>query len=419
MIQASACVIGDGFLSIWTDSLRSRLTPSRMFAASLLRQPNSVRGAVVAACLLTLVLSRTAAAQAGVLNDCMALTANEDEIHNCLDNTLDVMDDNLNDITDFIRRESAADTLAAFERSQSTFEAFRRENCLWYLAINAPRSTAELVAKDCLVRLSQERLSELQRLLSLDTGAATGASDSEPADTPASTVDQRALGEERRELPATEPGLDERAEPEALSSLDDAAVGGAAVDLPEEGASTNPVSDPEPLVIPPEATTANESAVRSADSVSADNGERLTAYFGAWLADCSGSGSGRCRLEVDMTGGSAAPTLALEMQATGAPSIELSLPGRELESTRQILWGIDAFLLGAIEASRLDVVNQLSLQTVTEPYFVREELLPMMRRGNELRIEIGSAADGGAARYRATLIGLTRAISFANDYLGL
>lgn len=106
-----------------------------------------------------------------VLAECMALTSDEDEIHGCLDNYLDVMDDNLGDLEAFLGRELDGEALAGFERSQSAFASYRRENCLWYLGFNSPRAEAEKIAKSCLARMSLDRLAELQSLLVRDDGA--------------------------------------------------------------------------------------------------------------------------------------------------------------------------------------------------------------------------------------------------------
>jgi len=93
-------------------------------------------------------------------------------------------------------------------------------------------------------------------------------------------------------------------------------------------------------------------------------------------------------LVVDMDGGDATPKLLIYQSADGPTTIELRLPERELESADQILWGIDSFLFGRVKGSELVVTDQLTLQRITERQFVNEELLPLMRKGTDLRVEI-------------------------------
>ena len=105
-----------------------------------------------------------------ILQQCRNLSLADDDIHNCLDNHLDLMDENLSDLLDFIRRELASsldDTQAlnALDRSQQAFETYRTENCLWYLEFSSPRNIAEQIAKNCLAGMSEDRLAELQRLV--------------------------------------------------------------------------------------------------------------------------------------------------------------------------------------------------------------------------------------------------------------
>ena len=105
-----------------------------------------------------------------ILQQCRNLSLADDDIHNCLDNHLDLMDENLSDLLDFIRRELASSldntqALNALDRSQQAFETYRTENCLWYLEFSSPRNIAEQIAKNCLAGMSEDRLAELQRCL--------------------------------------------------------------------------------------------------------------------------------------------------------------------------------------------------------------------------------------------------------------
>ena len=87
------------------------------------------------------------------------------DVSECMDNYLDLLDQNLGDLTIFINGELRGAERAAFGRAQNSFYSFRRENCLWYLALGGQRIEAEQVAKNCLADMSQARLAELQGLI--------------------------------------------------------------------------------------------------------------------------------------------------------------------------------------------------------------------------------------------------------------
>jgi|GEM_PF-600446 len=199
------------------------------------------------------------------------------------------------------------------------------------------------------------------------------------------------------------------AEAAALSEESENDVAGVSETASQAGQvrRVNPVADPSSET----SLTANALAGDLTDDLTGSQGttgvpgssvvstgeDRLTAYFGAWLADCSVfDGVRQCLLVVDMDGGDATPKLLIYQSADGPTTIELRLPERELESADQILWGIDSFLFGRVKGSELVVTDQLTLQRITERQFVNEELLPLMRKGTDLRVEIGSAANGGA-----------------------
>ncbi len=128
-------------------------------------------GPLPALLLALLVCLSPSAHSANVLQQCIALSTANDDIHNCMDNYLDVMDDNIADITAYIGRELQGPSLDVFERSQQAFYDYRRQNCLWYLEFSSPRSKAEQIAKNCLANMSQQRLSELQSLIATETNS--------------------------------------------------------------------------------------------------------------------------------------------------------------------------------------------------------------------------------------------------------
>jgi len=107
-----------------------------------------------------------------VLQECMKLSNADVEINNCIDNYLDLMDDNIRDISEYIAAELGDRPLDQFQLSQQAFFEYRKQNCLWYLEFSAPQATAEKIAKNCLAKMSQQRLAELQSLMATDQGKA-------------------------------------------------------------------------------------------------------------------------------------------------------------------------------------------------------------------------------------------------------
>ena len=494
-----------------------------------------------------------------VLAECMALTDDEDEVHACLDNYLDVMDDNIDDLEAFLRRELDGGALAGFERSQSAFASYRRENCLWYLGFNSPRSNAEKLAKNCLARMSLDRLAELQSLLVRDEDAsravdgfyvyganrnsfrpcgtdarywiegdagAVGAlqqgyaalataelqvmfasvdgrieensdapvdhdgvlrvrsvrdvrvpsdgdcrlpdgsppvtsvvaagtggperpgRDGSPgvaervADVPARAADggePSDTGDDRDAIARAEPS----GAPEDAPSAEDwieysagvsapvGAVVDPAVDLtvdppadpPADLAdpAANPVADPDAVRSPPPApapappATAATPVPPAPDLPEVAPGQRLTAYFGAWLADCEAALDGRsCRVAVDLGDGGDPPTLAL-LRGDAGTTVELSLPEREIGAAADVDWAIDGYAFGGAGNGAVTVGAEGTVVRVADPRFVAEELVPLMKRGSTLVLDVDSG--GSNERLEGTLVGLTRALGFADGFL--
>ncbi len=478
-----------------------------------------------------------------VLAECMALTSDEDEIHGCLDNYLDVMDDNIADLEAFLARELDGEALAGFERSQSAFASYRRENCLWYLGFNSPRAQAEKIAKNCLARMSLDRLAELQSLLVRDEGAnraidgfyvyganrnsfrpcgantrywvegegaavdalqdgydglatadlqvmfasVTGGIE-EDADAPVdhdgvlrvrSVQDVRVPSDGDCRLPdgsppvtsvatagdASAPSVEERVAdtpareadagdtadtdddrtaianaPQASDDVADEGVREAAAEgvdgwvgysggEPSEGsgfAAANPVADPDSLPEPPAVPVADPPARAAAEGIPAavsplsvvpGEGERLTAYFGAWLSDCeAGADARRCRVAVDLGEGDAVPELALLRRGAGATSVEVSFPDRAIASAAAVDWAIDGYAFGGAGGGEVSTGERGVVLRLGDRRFVADELLPLMRRGATLVLDV-RARDGSTERLEGTLVGLTRALRFADSFL--
>jgi len=426
---------------------------------------------------VVLLVATGAATQAqddrgGVLAECAALSPLLDDIHNCLDNYLDVMDDNLADIASYIERSLEAESLTAFAASQDAFATFRRDNCLWYLAFSEPRSEAEQIAKDCLATMSLQRLSELQRLIATNDSDNTthggyyvyGASRNtfRPCGSDARywvEGDAAAVGElqqtyldkattDLQVLFVTLKGkLDEEAETTSGHDGVLLVTDLSEVRLPREADCRLPAGGPTSIA----SATAAELDIKAIDRRAGSDveltvsepftesevppveepEEQLVAYFGAWLADCSGTGDRRvCRLSTELmrgdTGGSvvvadlaSVPMIELSRRADERSGLELRFPGREIDSPARIRWRIDSRNLGDIVASSIRVDESASRQLIAHQGYVREDLLPALLGGAELKVDVlASVDDSSGERFTATLIGLTRALAFADDFVG-
>lgn len=437
------------------------------------------RCALRALALVVVACCASASARAAgpdVLAECMALSSEQDDIHACLDNYLDVMDDNIRDITAFIQRELDGTPRIAFERAQAAFETYRRENCLWYLAFSTPRRQAEQIAKNCLARMSIDRLAELQALLARgdtpsqaidgyyvfgnnrnsfrpcgserrlwvdgDDGAVATLQQQYLENTTAElqlmfasvtgTVGDDANGRAEHDgvlmlqsvralrvpsdadcrLPSGSPPVtaatpdDTSPAPTVEERLADAAPVQREPDpAPAAPARVNPVADPDSLP-----------ALGTPPAAPVERDERLTAYFGAWLADCTDDGErAGCRLAVAFDGGGNAPELSLRRREDGTTTVRLSLPDGAASLADEVRWSIDGYGFGSIDGARLRSGDEGLELVIEQRGFVRDELLPLMRDGGTVSIETG----GDGRRRSATLMGLTRALGFADDYLGV
>jgi len=103
---------------------------------------------------------QTHAQEYNALEECMKLSDADIDINNCIDNYLDLMDDNIRDISEFIANDLNDAPLDQFQLSQLAFFEYRKQNCLWYLEFSSPQNVAEKIAKNCLAKMSQDRLSE-------------------------------------------------------------------------------------------------------------------------------------------------------------------------------------------------------------------------------------------------------------------
>jgi len=135
------------------------------------------RGIIYRVLLIAIICfsaSNTNAQSNNVLKDCLAVSQGTNDVHACMDNYLDIMDNNIAGMTNFLSESLSGPALDGLTLSQLAFTEYRRQNCLWYLEFSSPRSEAELIAKNCLATMSRQRWQELQGLLDeRDTSAKT------------------------------------------------------------------------------------------------------------------------------------------------------------------------------------------------------------------------------------------------------
>ena len=404
----------------------------------------------------------------GVLAECATLSPLLDDIHACLDDYLAVMDERLDEIDELVDRTLDGEARRAFALSRSAFATFRRDNCLWYLAFSTPRAEAEQIGKDCLARMSLERLAELQALL-VERGADAPKSGYYVYGAERNTF--RPCGSEARywvEGDAAAVGELQQTYLEVATedlqvlfarlegALDDAASApsghsgtfraGALVELrvPREGDCRLPGGTPSLAAEPvAEASPAPSASVPETDPEPPEPAapeapeQQLIAYFGAWLADCTESaGSRACALSTALEADGAVAvaddgaaedgaaddavraTLSVLRPADGGTGVELFFPDREIDSPAKLRWGVDADVLGDVVGSAIRVDARGTRQVLEPGPYVEDELLPRMIAGNVLVVDVlDSVDDDGGERHRSTLVGLTRALAFADGFV--
>lgn len=397
------------------------------------------------------VAAPTASAQEyNVLQECMKLSNADADINNCIDNYLDLMDDNIADISDYIGRDLTDAALDQFQLSQQAFFTYRKQNCLWYLEFSAPQATAEKIAKNCLARMSQERLSELQSLIATDRGKANtlrgfyvyGANRNsfQPCGSDQrywvegdneqvgqlqqdylsnSTASLQVLYAELRGQIDTSQSYPEHAGIVKLDAVTE-------LKLPSDSECSLPAGTTDKtLASLPEIKPA---AVPEPEPVQASNDEQepeqvLRAYFGEWLAECRQQKKNfTCDLSVGFTGEGVTednkPALSLSRRANKRTIMDLSFPEREIDSPTKIRWRVDKYKFGDIVGSNIRVDEAGTRQLVHEKKFIRDDLMPLFKDGTELGVEILVDVDDDIGdQYTASLKGLTRALNFADEFV--
>lgn len=384
------------------------------------------------------------------LVECTSLSTDADDIHACMDNYLDLMDDSMDRITRFLAESLSGESLEGLETSQQAFEEYRRQNCLWYLNFSSPREAAEQIAKNCLARMSQQRLSELQSLVTAEDttgqvsrgfyfygaehnsfqlcgsdkrywleGDATLVGQAQQEYLAIATSDSQVLYstfagtvDEEAQAPQGHQGVFDL---EAIIDLrlpveSDCRLPG------EDAASADSIDSLIPSVI-----VDSDLAIDSEPDFPDVPEEQLTAYFGAWRVDCTYiQGARRCDLRVNLAGPAKAPagTLSVIRQEAETSSLEASFADREIDSPARILWQVDTDVLGDIVGSEIRVDQSGTRQLVPTTAFLYDELLPMLIRGTTVSMEVLASVDDQTGElYTGTLIGLTRSLSFADGFI--
>lgn len=386
-----------------------------------------------------------------VLQECMELSDDDNDINNCVDNYLDLMDDNIRDISEYIANDLSDAPLDQFQLSQQAFFEYREQNCLWYLEISSPRDVAEKIAKNCLAQMSQQRLAELQLLIATDQGKADtlrgfyvyGANRNsfqpcgseqrywvEGDNTQVGQLQTDYLSQAtadlqvmsvvlRGQLDTTQdyPEHDGVLQLTAITSIKPPSDSDCSLPQGAKGSSLATAADVEPVVEP-------ELEPEPAPVVNEEEPEQvLRAYFGAWLAECKQNKARyTCELMVEFSGSvvdeQSRPTLLMSRNANKSSLLYLKFPNREVDNPAKIRWSVDNNALGDIVGSQIRVDEVGTQQLVQEQNYIRSDLMPLLLKGTELNVEVlADVDDNSGDNFTASLNGLTRALGFADDFV--
>lgn len=414
---------------------------------------SGILGGVLLTVIACFTASNVYSQSSNVLKDCLAGSTGTNDVHDCMDNYLDLMDNNIAGMTDFLSESLSGQALTGLNRSQTAFSEYRRQNCLWYLEFSSPRSEAELIAKNCLATMSRQRWQELQGLLDDEESSAktisgyyvygAGRNSFQQCGSEARywlDGDQRVVNDAQQLYLSLATNEFEVLHAVFAGALDDAAA------APNGHAGVLTLSTLIDMSVPTESDCelpANASAFdlttsttidTSADFVTdeiADSEEQeepqqqLIAYFGAWLVDCTeNNGRRTCNLKVALDK-PASPdseqesgTLIVIRGKGERTSIEMIFPDREIDSPALIRWRIDAFAFGDLVGSSILVDEIAARQVIPGDKFLTTELMPMMIEGVDLSVEVLAKIDDSAGeKFMGTLNGLTKALAFSDEFV--
>lgn len=385
-----------------------------------------------------------------VLQECLKLSSEDTDVNNCIDNYLDLMDDNIRDISTYIARDLPDAALDQFQLSQEAFIAYRKQNCLWYLEFSSPQSVAEKIAKNCLATMSQQRLAELQSLIATDQGKADtlrgfyvyganrnsfqpcGSSQRywvEGDNEQVGQLQQDYLSQSTASLQVLYAELRGQIDttknyPEHSGVVMLAAV--TQLKLPSDSECSLPAGTTDKtLATTPEIKPAAVPEPEPVQSASVDDAPEqvLRAYFGDWLAECQQKKTDYlCDLKVGFAGKGVTdakqPVMSLTRRSNNRTVMYMTFPEREIDSPTKIRWRVDKFNFGDILGSDIRVDEAGTRQLVHERKFIRDDLMPLFKEGTELGVEVlVDVDDSSGDKYTASLQGLTRALRFADDFV--
>ena len=149
--------------------------------------------------------------------------------------------------------------------------------------------------------------------------------------------------------------------------------------------------------------------------------EALTAYFGAWKVDCERNEvRNLCVVSAHLEGQNLPellqPNLELTRRSSGRTVIDLTFPGQEIASVDNIYWKIDSIDLGVLTGSRLQIGDAAAVQQLRQRTQIQVLVLPQLIAGYELNVTVEDATTQRSV-YVGTLIGLTRALLFADEFI--
>lgn len=395
------------------------------------------------------------AQQINPLAQCRAQSLEIDRIHDCMDGYLDALDNNLRAITDYLDEALDDDALAGLKLSQQAFVEYRRQNCLWYLDFSSPRSDGEQIAKNCLATMSSQRLEELRNLVSADSKSGQVIQGFYVYGVQRNSF--QPCGSEQRywvEGDLSSVGLMQQTYlslvTEDLQLLHVSVTGriDEALQAPEGHQGVLQLSALVAMRVPTEADCQLPEQSYNLDISVNDVGapdttrevlddelaqqdepeQQLTAYFGAWLVDCIEVSSRKsCSLEVALTrdpSGAQSSSeervsrLVLNRSPRQSTFAALEFVDREIDSPTLIRWQVDGQVLGDIVESEIRVDQDGTRQLISESAYLKDELLPTMVRGRQLKISVRDTVDAATSDdVFATLNGLTKALVFADDFV--
>ena len=110
--------------------------------------------------------------------------------------------------------------------------------------------------------------------------------------------------------------------------------------------------------------------------------------------------------------------MTLNRTARQSTFMELNFPDREIDSPTLIRWQVDEATFGDVVSSEIRVDQLGARQLISESAFLTTELLPALVRGDQVYINVlQSVDDDSGDEFTGTLIGLSKALGFADDFV--